>query len=119
LPVLAVDIPSGLSADTGAVLGEAIRADLTVTFIGLKIGLFTGEAPARVGELVFDELGSDAVVLQALQPRARRLARNALPRLAARPRTAHKGLFGHLLVVGGDTGMGGAVLLAAESALRC
>ncbi|WP_303046981.1 ADP-dependent NAD(P)H-hydrate dehydratase, partial [Pseudomonas aeruginosa] len=60
-----------------------------------------------------------AVVLQALQPRARRLARNALPRLAARPRTAHKGLFGHLLVVGGDTGMGGAVLLAAESALRC
>ncbi|KAB0785182.1 NAD(P)H-hydrate epimerase, partial [Pseudomonas aeruginosa] len=49
LPVLAVDIPSGLSADTGAVLGEAIRADLTVTFIGLKIGLFTGEAPARVG----------------------------------------------------------------------
>ncbi|MBF3158975.1 NAD(P)H-hydrate epimerase, partial [Pseudomonas aeruginosa] len=82
LPVLAVDIPSGLSADTGAVLGEAIRADLTVTFIGLKIGLFTGEAPARVGELVFDELGSDAVVLQALQPRARRLARNALPRLA-------------------------------------
>lgn len=119
LPVLAVDIPSGLSADTGAVLGEAIRADLTVTFIGLKIGLFTGEAPARVGELVFDELGSDAVVLQGLQPRARRLARNALPRLAARPRTAHKGLFGHLLVVGGDTGMGGAVLLAAESALRC
>lgn len=90
-----------------------------MTFIGLKIGLFTGEAPARVGELVFDELGSDAVVLQALQPRARRLARNALPRLAARPRTAHKGLFGHLLVVGGDTGMGGAVLLAAESALRC
>ncbi|EOU1350657.1 NAD(P)H-hydrate dehydratase [Pseudomonas aeruginosa] len=119
LPVLAVDIPSGLSADTGAVLGEAIRADLTVTFIGLKIGLFTGEAPARVGELVFDELGSDAVVLQGLQPRAHRLARNALPSLAARPRTAHKGLFGHLLVVGGDTGMGGAVLLAAESALRC
>ena len=49
-------------------IGEAIRADLTVTFIGLKIGLFTGEAPARVGELVFDELGSDAVVLQGLQP---------------------------------------------------
>ncbi|MCR3864639.1 CBS domain-containing protein, partial [Pseudomonas aeruginosa] len=113
----AVDIPSGLSADTGAVLGEAIRADLTVTFIGLKIGLFTGEAPARVGELVFDELGSDAVVLQGLQPRAHRLARNALPSLAARPRTAHKGLFGHLLVVGGDTGMALGMLLMF--ALRC
>ncbi|MBG5753010.1 NAD(P)H-hydrate dehydratase [Pseudomonas aeruginosa] len=119
LPVLAVDIPSGLSADTGAVLGEAIRADLTVTFVALKLGLFTGEAPERVGELVFDDLGGDAAAVATLPPLARRLAHRDLPRLAARPRTAHKGLFGHLLVAGGDAGMGGAVLLAAESALRC
>ncbi|KRU84115.1 NAD(P)H-hydrate dehydratase, partial [Pseudomonas aeruginosa] len=94
-------------------------ADLTVTFVGLKLGLFTGEAPERVGELVFDDLGGDAAAVATLPPLARRLAHRDLPRLAARPRTAHKGLFGHLLVAGGDAGMGGAVLLAAESALRC
>ncbi|WP_255321484.1 NAD(P)H-hydrate epimerase, partial [Pseudomonas paraeruginosa] len=81
LPVLAVDIPSGLSADTGAVLGEAIRADLTVTFVALKLGLFTGEAPERVGELVFDDLGGDAAAVATLPPLARRLAHRDLPRL--------------------------------------
>jgi NAD(P)H-hydrate epimerase len=118
LPVLAVDLPSGLSADTGQVLGCAVNADLTVTFIGLKLGLFTASGPDQCGELVFDGLDADP----ALIPEdcvARRLAPASLARLAARPKAAHKGLFGHALVIGGDTGMGGAVLLAAESALRC
>lgn len=118
LPVLAVDIPSGLSADTGQVLGCAVNADLTVTFIGLKLGLFTASGPDQCGELVFDGLDADPALIAA-DGVARRLAPASLPRLAVRPKAAHKGQFGHALVIGGDTGMGGAALLAAESALRC
>lgn len=118
LPVLAVDIPSGLSADTGQVLGCAVQADLTVTFIGLKFGLFTASGPDQCGELAFDELEADPALIPDACV-ARRLAPASLSRLASRPKAAHKGLFGHALVIGGDTGMGGAVLLAAESALRC
>ncbi|WP_318652903.1 NAD(P)H-hydrate dehydratase [Pseudomonas sp. PDM18] len=118
LPTLAVDIPSGLSADTGQVLGCAVRADLTVTFIGLKLGLFTGNGPDQCGELVFDGLDADPALISESGV-ARRLAPASLARLAERPKAAHKGLFGHALVIGGDTGMGGAALLAAESALRC
>ncbi|MES2821371.1 MAG: NAD(P)H-hydrate dehydratase [Pseudomonadota bacterium] len=118
LPVLAVDIPSGLCADTGHVLGVAVQASLTVSFIGLKLGLLTGEGPARVGELVFDDLQADPALLAQVPVEALRLARENLPRLPPRSRTAHKGQLGHLLVVGGDQGLGGAALLAAESALR-
>ena len=56
LPVLAVDIPSGLCSDTGAILGEAIAADITVTFIGRKLGQVSGEGPRLCGELVFNDL---------------------------------------------------------------
>ncbi|OWJ98470.1 bifunctional ADP-dependent NAD(P)H-hydrate dehydratase/NAD(P)H-hydrate epimerase [Pseudomonas sp. A46] len=118
LPVLAVDIPSGLCADTGRVLGVAVRADLTVTFIGLKLGLFTADAPDQVGELVFDDLQADPAMVAATPRVADRLSLGNLPRLAPRLRTAHKGQLGHLLVVGGDLGLGGASLLSAESALR-
>jgi ADP-dependent NAD(P)H-hydrate dehydratase / NAD(P)H-hydrate epimerase len=120
LPVLAVDIPSGLHADTGAVLGCAVRASLTVTFIALKIGLLTGEGPACTGTLQFDDLqGDPGLLAQAQAPSvAQRLDAGVLPRLAARSRTTHKGQCGHVLVVAGDLGMGGAGLLSAESALR-
>ncbi|WP_236199282.1 NAD(P)H-hydrate dehydratase [Pseudomonas pseudonitroreducens] len=118
LPVLAVDIPSGLSADTGQVLGCAVHADLTVTFIGLKLGLFTASGPDQCGELAFDGLDADPALISE-DGVARRLAPASLARLAVRPKAAHKGQFGHALVIGGDTGMGGAALLAAESALRC
>lgn len=118
MPVLAVDIPTGLCADTGRVADQAVRADLTVTFIGLKLGLFTGDAPDWIGELQFDDLQADAQLV-ARQPHvALRLAGAALPVLAPRARTAHKGGCGHVLVIGGDCGLGGAALLAAESALR-
>lgn len=118
LPVLAIDIPSGLCADTGRVLGVAVRADLTVTFIGLKLGLFTADAPNQVGELMFDDLQADPGLVAATPRVAERMAIGSLQRLAQRPRTAHKGQLGHLLVVGGDKGLGGAALLSAESALR-
>jgi NAD(P)H-hydrate epimerase len=119
LPVVAVDIPSGLCADTGRTLGVAVRADLTVTFIGLKIGLFTGDAPDQVGELVFDDLQSDPDIVAQTPVSAKRLDVFNLPRLAPRPRTAHKGMFGRVLVIGGDLGFGGAALLSTESTLRC
>jgi NAD(P)H-hydrate epimerase len=118
LPVLAVDIPSGLCADSGQVLGVAVRAQVTVTLIGLKLGLFTGVAADWVGELLFDDLQAEPSLVVAQACVARRLAGPHVPRLAARPRTVHKGQLGHVLVVGGDRGFAGAALLAAQSALR-
>ena len=118
LPVLALDIPTGLCADTGHVAELAVRADLTVTFIGLKLGLFTGGAADWVGELIFDDLQTEPTIVAQQDYRALRLAGGALPVLAPRSRTAHKGSFGHVLVIGGDRGFGGAALLAAESTLR-
>jgi NAD(P)H-hydrate epimerase len=117
-PVAAVDIPSGLCADTGHVLGEAVRADLTVTYIGLKLGLMTGEAADRIGHLVFDDLQADPALVAATPASALRLDTSSLPRLESRPLTAHKGMYGRVLVVGGDLGFGGASMLSAESALR-
>lgn len=118
LPVAAVDIPSGLCADTGRTLGVAVQADLTVTFIGLKVGLFTGNAADHIGELVFNDLQASADIYRDIPVRARRLNPANLPRLAARAPTAHKGRFGHVLLIGGDHGFGGAILLSTEMALR-
>lgn len=118
LPVLAVDIPSGLHADSGACLGVAVRADLTVTFIALKLGLFTGEGPVLCGELQFDDLEADPRLLAEAPALAIRLDSACLPRLPARQALAHKGQFGHLLVIGGERGMGGAALLCVDSGLR-
>lgn len=118
LPRLAVDIPSGLCADTGRVLGVALQAELTVSFIGLKLGLFCLDGPDCCGTLVFDDLRGDPALLASVAPAALRLSGASLPRLAPRPRNGHKGLFGHVLLLGGDLGFGGAALLAAESCLR-
>ncbi|MEX0430899.1 NAD(P)H-hydrate dehydratase [Spiribacter insolitus] len=119
-PVVAVDVPSGLNARTGQVMGVAMRAALTPTFIGLKQGLFTGDAADCVGEVVFDDLQVPYAVHDAMPPSARLLPREALSAaLPRRPRTAHKGDFGHVLVIGGDHGMGGAVRIAGEAAARC
>lgn len=118
-PVLAVDIPSGLCADSGAVLGSAVSASATVTFIGDKLGLHTGAGPARVGELYFKRLGVDAEAHHDLAPVARLLDEALIGEVVApRPRDAHKGDCGHLLVIGGAPGFGGAALLAAETAAR-
>lgn len=118
LPCLALDIPSGLCADTGRLWGATVRADLTVTFIALKLGLFTGAGPDQVGELCFADLQADAALCAAAPAVAQRLTAGNLQRLPARPRAAHKGSCGRLLVVGGERGYGGAALLAAQSGLR-
>ena len=118
LPVVAVDLPSGLNADRGVIEGSAIRADLTVTFIALKPGLLTGQGPDQAGELCFAALAEAPE--PGVVPQLERLdLADYQDSLAPRPRAAHKGMFGHLLVIGGNHGMGGAILLAAETALRC
>ncbi|MFZ5652924.1 MAG: NAD(P)H-hydrate dehydratase [Pseudomonadota bacterium] len=118
-PVLAIDIPSGLHADTGAELGVAVRAAATVTFIGRKLGLYTGRGPACAGDLVFNSLEVPAAVYAQVAAAAELLDLAGLVGLLpARARDAHKGQFGHLMVIGGDRGFGGAALLAAEAAAR-
>ena len=118
-PVLAIDIPSGLHADTGAVLGVAVQATRTVTFIGDKLGLHTGAAPAHVGELDFRSLEVDAAAQADLLPAARLLDAGLIGAwLPPRARDAHKGDFGHALILGGAPGFGGAALLAAEACAR-
>lgn len=115
--VLALDIPSGLHADTGKALGVAVKADLTISFIGLKQGLFTGEGPEHCGEVLFDDLQTPPAVQQSQTPSARLLPGwiKGLPR---RSRAGHKGLYGHALVVGGAPGFSGAARMAGEAAAR-
>ncbi|MGM0702432.1 MAG: NAD(P)H-hydrate dehydratase [Pseudomonadota bacterium] len=118
-PVLAIDIPSGLAADSGAELGIAVRAACTVTFIGDKLGLHTGRAPSLTGEVDFQPLGVDASSQRDLLPAAQLLDAALIPALLPpRDRDAHKGAMGHVLVVGGAPGFGGAALLASETAGR-
>ncbi|MEE4250323.1 MAG: NAD(P)H-hydrate dehydratase [Alcanivoracaceae bacterium] len=119
LPLLALDIPSGLSADTGAELGAALRADVTATFVGMKRGLLTGAGPALTGQLYFEDLAIPESVQHSLSADCRMVQIDQLARLLPpRRRDAHKGDHGHVLVVGGDHGYAGAVLLAAEAAAR-
>lgn len=112
-PILAVDLPSGLLADTGqAAGGHAMCADHTLTLLTLKPGLFTGEGRAHGGRLWFDDLG----ITPDEAPTAELLGPTAAP---ARSATSHKGSHGQVLVVGGAAGMQGAARLAARAALAC
>src|SRR5690606_29870737 len=101
------------------VKGVAVHADTTITFLGLKFGLFTAQAPAYCGEIHLDDLGIKPELLLTLSPAAHLLSLTDLPALLPpRPRDAHKGYFGHVLIVGGNKGMGGAARLAGEAAGR-
>ena len=118
-PVLALDVPSGVDADTGRVLGCAVRAAVTVCFIGLKQGLFTREGRERAGGIVYRDLGVPPCVRSKVEASARRVAyEDCAGLLGSRPGDAHKGRFGHVLVVGGDHGFAGAARLAGEAAGR-
>jgi NAD(P)H-hydrate epimerase len=118
-PVLAVDVPSGLHADTGTPLGHCVRADATVTFIGRKRGLYTGQAGRWCGAVLFDDLGTPAEIHAAIEADAALLGPAFLRhRLPPRPADTHKGDLGRLLVVGGNHGMAGAPVLAGRAALR-
>ena len=118
-PVLALDVPSGIHSDTGRVLGDAVRAAATVSFIGLKQGLFTGEGRQYAGEIVYRDLGAPGHVFARVEASARRMAyQDCAGLLGVRRRDAHKGRFGHVLVVGGDHGFAGAACLAGAAAGR-
>jgi hydroxyethylthiazole kinase-like uncharacterized protein yjeF len=116
-PRLAVDLPSGLHADSGARLGaDAVQATHTLSLLALKPGLFTGEGRELAGEIWHDDLGVDA---GEEAPLARLAGRGAPGSDGAPARThaQHKGSFGDVIVIGGDKGMSGAAQLAAASAL--
>lgn len=118
-PVLSLDVPSGLCADTGRVLGVSVKAAATVSFIGLKRGLFTAEGPDQAGKISLADLGIPPEAHECLTPSAELLDLSAeSSKLAARAKNAHKGLYGHVLVIGGAAGMTGAALLCGEAALR-
>ena len=117
--VIAVDIPSGLNADSGAVMGSAIVADITATFIGSKRGLFTADGPDYVGDVLFDDLETPSSVRDS-EPNSGILIQEEIILECLPPRllNSHKGSYGWVLAVGSDTGMSGAVRLCGEAALR-
>lgn len=118
-PVLSLDIPSGLNSDSGGIMGAAIQADATITFIGLKRGMFSGEGPACCGEIAFDDLAIPGEVYGAVSSTTRKLQwADYARKLRPRSRTQHKGQSGHLLLVGGDVGMLGAISIAGQAAMR-
>jgi hydroxyethylthiazole kinase-like uncharacterized protein yjeF len=119
-PVLALDVPSGLDADTGAVLGPngvAVSATHTITFLGNKPGLHTGDGCDHAGEVRVDMLGADGLHQESAQAVLNGPALFA-ERLAPRRRNSHKGSFGDVVVLGGARGMAGAAVLAARAALH-
>lgn len=120
VPVLGVDLPSGLQADTGVPLGAVICADVTITFIGLKLGLFTSVGPDFAGDIYFSDLAVPEEIFQDFTPLAKRLTKLSLSGLVkSRQASTHKHQCGHVLVVGGNEGMAGAAKMAAAAAYRC
>ncbi|OGW50366.1 MAG: hypothetical protein A2078_12860 [Nitrospirae bacterium GWC2_57_9] len=118
-PVVAVDIPTGIDADTGAVMGRAVKADLTVTMALLKRGLLLHPGADFVGAVRVVDIGIPAEVVDQEKIAASFLTRgSAWGLLQPRAADAHKGTFGHLLVVAGSLGKAGAAVMAARSALR-
>lgn len=120
LPVVAVDIPSGLCADTGMPLGATVHAKATIALGAAEPGLFVGRGPDFVGRLAIADIGlatpAEAEVPVVGDVLDATLVTSMLPR---RRRTTHKGDVGHVLMCGGSAGKNGAVLLGARAALRC
>ena len=117
--VAAVDIPSGINASSGEILGTCVSADLTVTFAFPKIGLVSYPGAGHVGELVTVDIGIPRQLHQKVGDDCllvdENVARELLP---ARPADGHKGTFGHLAVVAGSIGKTGAAVMSSEAALR-
>jgi len=119
LPSVAIDVPSGLSADTGQALGACIRADLTISFIGRKRGMYTGAAGDWAGERAFDDLDVPSEIYRALDADAVLLDKaDIVDCLPPRASQTHKGQLGRVLVIGGDHGLSGAPILTGRAALR-
>jgi len=118
VPILSLDVPSGIDADTGAVMGRAVRARDTITFIAYKPGQLTLDGPDHCGKLKLDTLGLDPTAL--LEPEGLLLDADVLAAaIAPRPRNFHKGQAGSVGILGGAAGMVGAAVIAGRAALRC
>ena len=119
-PSLAIDIPSGLNADTGRVMGCAVKAGNTVTFVGRKRGMYTADGPDYCGHIDFNDLDIPASAADQYADKAGSLLSPEFltTTLGPRLRNSHKGSFGHVLAVGGIAGMSGAIRLCGEAALR-
>ena len=119
LPILSLDLPSGICADTGAVLGAAIRADLSLSFVGRKQGLYSGDALDYVGQLHFDSLQIAPEIYAAMPAQAHLMPNIALASLLPlRQNNTHKGSNGHVLAIGGAPPYSGAIRLCSGAALR-
>lgn len=119
VPILSLDIPSGLCASTGSVLGIAVKASATITFISLKQGLLTNDGPEYTGMLYIDSLEIPPSVYQNVAGTVKRLTFADTQEITRpRHRNGHKGLYGHLVIMGGASGYTGSVLLAGKAALR-
>jgi ADP-dependent NAD(P)H-hydrate dehydratase / NAD(P)H-hydrate epimerase len=118
--IVAVDVPSGLDADTGAVAGACVGADLTCTFITLKLGLLTARGPSVSGAVIHCDLGLPAPLLATASAQAVRIDAPArlMSQLPRRAIDAHKGNFGHALIIGGERPYAGAVLLATQACVH-
>ena len=121
-PVISVDLPSGLNSDTGCAMGVAVMAHVTVTFVGLKQGLLTGEGQEYSGKVVFANLDIPDFIYKSKWsplPSSNRIDIDYVKgRLGPRRKFSHKGDHGHVVVLGGDLGLGGAGIMAAEAAQR-
>ena len=116
--VLALDLPSGLHGDTGAASGCVLRARVTMCFVAWKRGLFTADAPDWCGERVLATLDVGDEALASVAADAKLLSAGCQDLLPSRKSNVNKGTFGSVLAIGGDEGMGGAIRLTAEAALR-
>lgn len=114
----AVDMPSGIHADTGALLNTAVRAVCTITFGVNKLGLVLYPGCEYAGEVFVTDIGFPSASIRSVQPDSYLYESDDLQRLPERPDRSHKGTFGHVLVVAGSSDMGGACLLAAKAAYR-
>ncbi len=119
-PVLAIDIPTGVQSDTGGILNNAVRAQATISFIGMKTGLVTGAALDYVGDIYFDDLGVSSRARKRVSSQVFRLTqKHESSCCPIRKRDSHKGDHGRLLIVGGDVAMTGAVFMAGDAGMRC
>ncbi|OLQ93445.1 bifunctional ADP-dependent (S)-NAD(P)H-hydrate dehydratase/NAD(P)H-hydrate epimerase [Vibrio panuliri] len=118
VPVLAIDIPSGLCSNTGRALGQAIKATDTVSFIGIKQGLVTGQARRYSGTLHYAGLGVQLEFESQQEPSAYWDSPLLIEQLKSRDACAHKGSQGKALLIGGEQGLGGAILIAARACLK-
>ena len=117
--VLALDLPSGLDADTGASLGVAVRADLTISFVAWKRGLFSADGAGCCGVRELASLDLPVAAHAGIEADAELLDAGVARLLPPRYDNVNKGNFGHVLAIGGDEGFAGAIRLTAEAALRC